>query len=186
MERFDIFVRNLKNIMVKYGFKTQKELANKLGCSEPTVSNVIMEKTIPSMKFILSVCDAFDIGIDTLFIADEKQFGNCVDNSNQNTEELVKLLKNTIESKNNEIEELTDKISKLEHDINIYDLSRDILDDKVELVCSKDGLFLKKNNASLEVVDNEFKVDYLEDSGQYAVTVSVCVDSIKNDSKGGF
>lgn len=61
----ETFGENLYEMILESGY-TQAEIADKTYLSQPTISNYIHGKTMPSIKAIINLAYVFDCGIDDL------------------------------------------------------------------------------------------------------------------------
>jgi transcriptional regulator with XRE-family HTH domain len=60
-------ILRIKEIMTKKGI-SREDLANKVGVSLTTISNICSEENFPKPKLLLKLAEAFDIDIRELFI----------------------------------------------------------------------------------------------------------------------
>jgi transcriptional regulator with XRE-family HTH domain len=119
MNEQDIFIRNLKNLMIERKLN-QKELAEKLGMAQPSVYLVLSQKNKLSMGFALKVCDAFNVTMQQMFTPDPKQFGIVRDMRESNKEAIMQMQKE-------QIAQLEEENAKLRKEISLYDFKQDDL-----------------------------------------------------------
>ena len=101
----DVFVRNLKNLMIKHKLN-QYTLAEKIGYTQSGVGNILRGQYVPNLKMVEAVCEAFDISAYELFNPSEDQFGEQV-----SKEEEILELKQEIIRRNVQIAELNKKLA---------------------------------------------------------------------------
>lgn len=182
MNRQDILVRNIKNLMKAHGIKSQTALANKLGVSQAAINNILNKKTLPNLETLFLICDTFNVTVGQLFTLDEEQYGLPIDIVESNKDEVLKHLSEKINEKDEIIDDLYEEISKLKRDVDTYELSRDNYDQKTKLVVIDGDLTLERNNVQIELVGASFKVDGFIDN-RYVVEASILVDDIVKTSK---
>ena len=71
LEWMRIFGDNLVSILNEYGM-TQRELADRAGLSESTISQYIHKQKMPSLRAAINIAYALDIPIDELVDFDER------------------------------------------------------------------------------------------------------------------
>lgn len=71
LEWMCIFGDNLVSILNEYGM-TQRELADRAGLSESTISQYIHKQKMPSLRAAINIAYALDIPIDELVDFDER------------------------------------------------------------------------------------------------------------------
>ena len=77
-------VLRLKELMNQKGI-SREELANKVGVSMTTISNINSEKNLPTISLLLQIAEALNVDIREMFVQTKK--GNLV---TQNEVELAK------------------------------------------------------------------------------------------------
>lgn len=99
MNEVKYFIRNLKKYMVENNIKTERALADELGCSQPTVHNTLTENTPLTMGFITKTVEATGMSIVQLFSPDPKQYGSAVQGDVQdgNAVAMMELMKKQME-----------------------------------------------------------------------------------------
>ncbi|WP_269685008.1 helix-turn-helix domain-containing protein [Flavobacterium lacustre] len=60
-------VLRLKELMNKKGI-SREELANKVGVSMTTISNINSEKNLPTISLLLQIAEALDVDIREMFV----------------------------------------------------------------------------------------------------------------------
>lgn len=83
-------VLRLKELMNQKGI-SREELANKVGVSMTTISNINSEKNLPTISLLLQIAEALDVDIREMFIPTK---GNLVVQSE--VEEATELLRKSI------------------------------------------------------------------------------------------
>lgn len=61
-------ILRLKEIMAQKGM-SREELANKVGVSMTTISNINSEKNLPTIHLLLQLAEALDVDIREMFVA---------------------------------------------------------------------------------------------------------------------
>jgi transcriptional regulator with XRE-family HTH domain len=84
-------VLRLKLLMAQKGM-SRDELANKVGVSMTTISNINSEKNLPTIHLLLQIAEALDVDIREMFVPTK---GNLVIQSE--IEEARKLIKSGLE-----------------------------------------------------------------------------------------
>lgn len=176
MNSHDIFVRNLKNLMIRNKIKTNKDLADKIGISNPSLSCIMNGDTMPSLKTVFSICEFFDVSMDDLFMPDAKQYGEsiCKKTNNENADAIIEHLRR-------KADELHHENIKLKRDLEVYKSVADQVDNRVKLAVNDKGMLLRLNVSEIEVQNTEFKVRGINTKGQYIIDLTVCVDDIINE-----
>ncbi len=90
-------ILRLKELMAQKGM-SREELANKVGVSMTTISNINSEKNLPTIHLLLQIAEALDVDIREMFVPTK---GNLVIQSEVNNakkliEEALILLKGKI------------------------------------------------------------------------------------------
>jgi transcriptional regulator with XRE-family HTH domain len=89
-------VLRLKELMNQKGI-SREELANKVGVSMTTISNINSEKNLPTISLLLQIAEVLDVDIREMFVPTK---GSLVVQSQVNeAKELIKKGLNILESK---------------------------------------------------------------------------------------
>lgn len=120
----DVLVRNLKNLMIKHKLN-QYTLAEKIGCSQPSIGNYMRGDGLPSLQMVNAICKAFDISAHELFNPNEDQFGEQV-----SKEDEILELKQEIIRRDVKIEEMTKLLNEVDR--------KESAEGKVEVVMNGD------------------------------------------------
>ena len=73
------FAKNLTELKIEKGFKTQLEFARYIGVSKSFVSVLLLGEKLPSMDTALEICKKFNVNLDWLMLSKgEKRMGEYV------------------------------------------------------------------------------------------------------------
>lgn len=173
MNEKDIFIRNLKNLMIKHELN-QKKLGNRLGVNPMIVSHLLNGTRELSMPYALKICEAFNVTMREMFTLDEQQYG-IEDIQETNKDNILQLQKEKIERLEDENDTLKDENEELKRAVSRYDFMQDNLDGKVKLIRKGDEHILMKNGVEIPLTD--IRIHYVFNN--YLLTTSVVIDEFE-------
>lgn len=180
MNRMDIFIRNLKNLMIERGIRNAKQLSEKIGISGASAYSIINGKWKPSLDVIFKIVDYFNVSIGDMFIANDGQI-KVKSTYNGNESSLIELLQSQLKNKDYELQELTDEVTELKHELSIRDLAMDNINDTSKLIFNNKGVAISKNGIQIPLFDDAVNIQYISASGKFIVQAEFYVDEIVNE-----
>lgn len=168
MNEQDIFVRNLKNLMISRGY-SQNELSRQIDLPQATISGVIRGVYTVPWKMIVKVCNHFNVTAKDMFTPSAEQFELAV----AGADIAIEMLQDKLKRFKEENEGLRKKLN------SYYE------------PCKDDKVILKRTNHSMKLIKNEEEIPlirfkaYSNEEGVFAVAefkfdeVKIDVDNYK-------